>query len=179
VRRDAASGPAGPLKPPDNASSPADTRIVHGRHDFGPRRWGPRTSWALLCPRVLLPLRCASIAEASLEAGSLQAVYDRLDAERAAKAAAAAARRNLLAEAVRAAAWRAEGQRRYQAWRATPLVIPPAEPWPPEPAAWSEPPCDCAGCTHLFGPDAKEGTCGWSKCGECAALRRFMEGRRP
>jgi predicted aminopeptidase len=70
------------------------------------------------------PSWCAMIAEQSAELGSLEAVFERRDQERAAKVALAEARHDQLREAVRRVAWRAVEHKRYRAWRAAPLQVP-------------------------------------------------------
>lgn len=108
------------------------------------------------------PSWCATIAQQSADLGSLQAVFDRRDAERAAKAATAAARAREAQEAVRVVAWRTAEHQAYRAWLAAPLDVPQREPWPEEADEQGDPV-----------------TCRWSKCQECAALLRFVRRRRP
>ncbi len=81
------------------------------------------------------PRWCATIAEQSLELGSLEAVFTRLDSERAAKVAVAQARRHEVAEAVAAVAWHATEREAYRGWLATPLETPE---WA-DGKDWSEP----------------------------------------
>jgi hypothetical protein len=92
------------------------------------------------------PSWCARIAEWSAELGSLAAVWDRLDEERAAAVALGQARRDQAAMVVEHVAWLAEGERRFREWLAAPLQVPdgvdgqgwpePGDGWPELGAGW-------------------------------------------
>jgi hypothetical protein len=101
---------------PQKVSAPAATiGIIPGRSHrrrYRPPRPRRRPGW------------CAAIAALSAELGSLQRAYDQLDQERAAKVALGLARRDQAVRALERVAWLAEGERRYQAWRAAPLQVP-------------------------------------------------------
>jgi hypothetical protein len=70
------------------------------------------------------PSWCATIAEQSVDLGSLEAVFNRLDSERAAKVALAAARYREVTDALAAMRWRAVERERYRRWLATLLERP-------------------------------------------------------
>jgi hypothetical protein len=99
---------------------------------------GPRSSWAWRCPRVQVPRpTCAVIAEQSGEVGSVEAAYRKLDLERAAaqtaRRARAEAERDRVTETIYQMSRRAEGERRFRQWLATPLEVPEwvtGEGWP-------------------------------------------------
>lgn len=165
-----ASTPPGPqMVTPTSHSLPhrpdvvVDLAVERRRRRRGPRP-GPDPAW--FCPQRYRAFRSAAIAELSNRLGSLEAAWHQLDAERATAKALAEARRAAVVEGVARVSWSVEQQRRYAAWRATPVEAPElvtGERWP-EPYGPDPGPYDCDACEALFGPAAW----GWPEPDEVA-----------
>jgi hypothetical protein len=113
------------------------------------------------------PNWCAVVAEQSVKAGSVQAVFDRLDQEVAAAVAAAQAHGRQVAAAVASAARLADDYAAFRAWQPSPSAE--REPWPDEPGALPDP-ITCG--------DPRCGMPGPLEHGGCAALLRYVRSRR-